>query len=109
MNITINTKPTEAFKLEAMDNEKQVGWVYLYIIKNDLHEKPYGLMENLYINEDCRGKGMGGGLVDALIDLAKKQGCYKLIGTSRESNQVAHKLYEKKGFRKHGVEFRMDL
>ena len=109
MNINIDTKPSIAFKLEAMEQDKLIGWVYLYIIKNDLHEQPYGLMENLFINEDFRGKGMGGGLVDALIELAKKQGCYKLIGTSRESNLVAHKLYEKKGFQKHGLEFRMDL
>ena len=56
-----------------------------------------------------RGKGIGSSLVSGVISHAKKQGCYKIICTSRYKNTEVHKLYEKLGFKDHGKEFRIDL
>ena len=44
-----------------------------------------------------------------LISAAQDAGCYKLIATSRTSRPNVHELYERLGFEKHGVEFRMNL
>jgi GNAT superfamily N-acetyltransferase len=100
---------SKAIKIELIEKGKSVARGSLYIIKNDLHKKPYGLLEDIFVSESLRGKGVGTQLVKELIKEAKKQKCYKLIATSRNSNKVAHKLYAKLGLIKHGLEFRMDF
>ncbi|MEM5880003.1 MAG: GNAT family N-acetyltransferase [Candidatus Aenigmatarchaeota archaeon] len=88
---------------------KEVGRCYLYFIKNDLHEKPYALLEDVFIEENYRNRGYGKILVKKAIEIAKQKGCYKIIATSRFERENVHKFYEKLGFKKWGYEFRIDL
>ncbi len=105
----LEEKNIQGIKFVAEENGKVVGWAYLYIIRNDRHDEPYGLLENVYVEKEFRKQGLGRQLVESAIEEAKKQGCYKLLGTSRHSNIDAHKFYEKFGFQNWGVEFRMNL
>jgi GNAT superfamily N-acetyltransferase len=98
-----------AIKITAKEDGREIGRAFLYLIYNDLHEEPYGLMEDVYVEEDKRGGGIGKKLILALIEEAKKRGCYKLIGQSRHGKDGLHAFYEKVGFRDHGKNFRMDL
>ncbi len=86
-----------------------MGWAYLYVIFQDRYKEPYGLMENVYIEEEYRGKGLGTKLIDLIIEEAKKQNCYKIIGTSKKIKPKVHEFYKKHGFKDIGLEFRMDL
>lgn len=90
-------------------DSREIGRVYLYILKNDLHGKPFGLIEDLFVVEAERGKGIGTSLLSAATEEAKNAGCYKLIFTSRYSNDRAHKLYIRSGFQDVGKEFRMNF
>ena len=96
-------------KITLEENGKQIGRGFLYLLHNDLHAEPFGLLEDIFVEEAFRGKGYGEKITRALIEEARKRGCYKLICTSRFSNEKAHHLYEKLGFKKHGNEFRMEL
>lgn len=98
-----------AIKVSLVEKEKEVGRAFLYIIKNDLHVSPYGLMEDVFVDESERGKGLGKELVRLIVEEAQKYGCYKLICTSRDSNEKVHELYKKLGFVEHGKEFRQQL
>lgn len=109
MQIKKSEVKSEAIKFELVDGEKKIGRIYLYLIKNDLHDKPYGLLEDLLVEESCRGSGLGKQLVQTVIEEAKKLGCYKLIGTSRNARSEVHGFYKKLGFEEYGKEFRMDL
>jgi GNAT superfamily N-acetyltransferase len=66
-------------------------------------------MEDVYVNSNYRGKGLGTSLVKKIIEMAKEQGCYKLVATSRHSRERVHKIYESLGFKNFGIEFRMNL
>lgn len=88
---------------------QEVGRAYLYVMNNDLHKEPFGLMEDVYIDESLRGQGMGTDLVETLVAEAKKVGCYKLIATSRYQRERVHQLYSRLGFKDHGKEFRLDF
>lgn len=102
-------KDCYGIKITATDNGAEVGRVWLYVLFNDLHKEPYGLLEDVFVQEEHRGGGWGTKLVQEAIAEAKKIGCYKLIATTRHSRQIVCAWYEKFGFKNYGVEFRMDL
>lgn len=102
-------KDCYAIKITATEDDKEIGRARLYILYNDLHAEPFGLIEDVFVEEKYRGSGVGTKLVQGLIEESKKIGCYKLIATVRNSKEEACAWYEKFGFKNYGVEFRMDL
>ena len=109
MQLKQSIKASKYIKVEVAEGSKKVGRAFLYLIYNDLHKRPYGLMEDVFVDESMRGQGLGTKLVKEIIRLAKKHKCYKLIATSRTSRPKVHKLYQRFGFEKHGLEFRIDF
>jgi len=95
------------FSVSGKDGE--VARAYLYMMTNDLHEAPFGLLEDVYVDESQRGSGVGSALVKEVVAAARQAGCDKLIATSRTSRPKVHELYERLGFARHGVEFRIDF
>lgn len=98
-----------SFKFSVEINDEEVGRAYLYILRNDLHSKPFGLLEDIFVNKNLRGQGIGTKLIKQVIEKAREKKCYKIIATSRNSRRAVHKLYRRLGFKKHGIEFRMDF
>lgn len=96
-------------KITVDEEGEEAGWVYLYVISNDLHDQPVGVIENLFVHERFRRAGVGSELIRALVNKAKEVGCYKVVGTSRHENIKVHEFYKKLGFQDRGLEFRMDL
>lgn len=109
MQVQKQTISAKGIKIILKEGNQTIGRGFLYLLHNDLHAEPFGLMEDVFVEEAFRGKGYGEKIVKAIIEEAQKQGCYKLICTSRFSNEKAHHLYEKLGFKNHGNEFRMEL
>lgn len=97
------------FKLTLQDAEqKELGHACLFVMSSRPNHQ-FGFMEDLFIEPQSRGLGLGTELVNAVINLAKQEGCYKLICTSRYSNEIAHHLYLKTGFVDWGKEFRLNF
>lgn len=90
------------------DNGKEIARAYLYILKN-IHEQPFGFMEDIFVDENFRSQGLGTKLVEVLIKAAKQNNCYKLIGTSRYERPKVHDWYSSFGFKDWGKEFKMDF
>jgi GNAT superfamily N-acetyltransferase len=109
MKFTKSSNTLKYIKIEIKQDGESVARGFLYLIKNDLHQRPYGLMEDVFVSESLRGKGMGTQLIKEVIKEAKKQKCYKLIATSRLTKPKVHKLYKRLGLKKHGYEFRIDF
>jgi len=107
----INVQPVSAagIKVTLQKEDALIGKGYLYLLSNDLHQQPFGLIEDVSVEEIYRGQGYGKEIINTIIAEAKKRNCYKLICTSRFSNQKAHQLYGKMGFKTHGTEFRIDF
>lgn len=102
-------KKQNAIRISVWENGEELGAMYLYLIRNDSHEKPYGFLEDLLVVEEHRKKGIGSLLVKEAIAEAKRLECYKLIGTSRMEREHVHSFYEKLGLKKYGYEFRRDF
>ena len=109
MEIKINKISGKGFKFLILEKDQEVGRARLYILKNDLHPETFGFIEDVYIKEECRGKGYGSKLMKLLIEKAKESKCYKLICTGRFTRPEVHNFYKKLGFKKYGYEFRIDF
>ena len=109
MQLTKRELTATGIKITLEQDGKTVGRAFLYLMHNDLHQRPFGFMEDVFVNEEFRGQGAGSKLVQAVIEEAKTRNCYKLIGTSRYARENVHVWYEKLGFFKQGHEFRMNF
>ena len=101
--------PGMARKVALSSKGKEIGRVWIHFLHNDLHAQPYAFIEDLFVEEKWRGKGLGSKLVKAALTQAKKEGCYKVLATSRHTRPQVHEFYMKLGFQEWGKEFRMNL
>lgn len=99
----------QAIRFAETENDREIGSIYLYLLTNDSHAEPYGLLEGLFVDEAFRSKGIGKKLITAAMAEARARGCYKLLCTSRHTRPQVHAWYERLGFKDWGKEFRMDL
>jgi GNAT superfamily N-acetyltransferase len=109
MKVDRQDRAAKGIRFSISGEGREVARAYLYVMTNDLHEAPFGLLEDVYVDESQRGGGLGSALVKEVIGAARELGCYKLVATSRTSRPKVHELYERLGFAKHGVEFRINL
>ena len=53
---------------------------------------------NVAVSASARGSGMGGALVDAVVERVRERGATECYLEVRESNQAAQSLYRQRGF-----------
>ncbi len=110
MKISESNTKCSGFKFEVTSDEGAIiGRAFLYVMYNGLHKRPFGLLEDVFINNEFRGSGVGTVLIEQIINKAVKMNCYKLLATSRHARSRVHELYVKIGFTDYGKEFRMSL
>jgi GNAT superfamily N-acetyltransferase len=102
-------RPARGIRFSIRNELGEVARAYLYVMNNDLHEEPFGLLEDVLVDESQRGSGLGTTLVKEVIAAAREAGCYKLVATSRASRPRVHELYERLGFTNYGLEFRLNF
>jgi len=113
-NITADRAKAVGLKFICRDGGKGrggrvIGRAYLYVLRNDLHDRPFGFLEDVHVDPAFRGQGLATQLVHCVINEARKRGCYKLVAASRHERDKVHDLYLRIGFKDHGLEFRLDL
>ncbi|RME77517.1 GNAT family N-acetyltransferase [Candidatus Woesearchaeota archaeon] len=96
-------------RYSAHSESDEMGHAFLYVLRNELHEEPFGFMEDVWVEERFRGQGVGSALVRKVIEGAQEHNCYKLVCASKFSEERVHALYERLGFFKNGFELRIDF
>ena len=87
-------------------NGKIVGSTTLLIEQKFIHEGGFvGHIEDVVVNKEFEGRGIGMKLVLSLLDLAKEKKCYKTI-LNCEDKLIP--FYEKIGFKQKSTEMRFD-
>lgn len=87
------------------------GGVYLFVYREGervwamttlaTFEIPTGLrgwVEDVVVDEEARGKGVGEALIEACLDKARAMGIKTVDLTSRPSREAANRLYRRCGF-----------
>jgi GNAT superfamily N-acetyltransferase len=100
--------PITGRKFFVLNGKIQVGWIYFYPLVNS-HPTSVGYVEDLFVDENFRNRGIGTTLACSVLEFAKQTGCYKSIATSRHENIRVHSFWRKLGYRDYGKEFRLDM
>lgn len=66
-------------------------------------------MDDLYVEPDFRGQGVGSMLIHQIIEYAKDTGCHKLRWQVSEWNKPAIDFYQKQGAEINHVDQNCDL
>jgi hypothetical protein len=54
MKIDRETQRATGTRFSVRDGELEVARAYLYVMHNDLHKEPFGLLEDVYVDESKR-------------------------------------------------------
>ena len=90
----------------AIVDSKVVGTATIFIEQKFIHDGgKVGHIEDVAIRKNYKDKGIGQKIVKALLEYAKKKGCYKTI---LDCTDDLIPFYEKIGFKRHSNSMRFD-
>ncbi|MDF1506324.1 ribosomal protein S18-alanine N-acetyltransferase [Roseisolibacter sp. H3M3-2] len=78
------------------DDGAPLGYVVAWFVLDE------GEVANVAVAAAARGRGIGARLLDAALDEARRRGAAQVFLEVRESNAVARRLYESRGFEELG-------
>ncbi|MBW4649303.1 MAG: GNAT family N-acetyltransferase [Kastovskya adunca ATA6-11-RM4] len=86
--------------LIASDDGYVVGFTQLYSSFSSVSMKPVWILNDLFVEETCRGKGVAKLLMSTAENFARETGAVRIILATQISNIAAQSLYESLGYSK---------
>lgn len=94
--------------LAAIDGETILGSLTIALYHIPTGKK--GIIEDVVVDKNARGRGVASKLMDSAIDKARKHGARKIELTSNPTRIAANSMYVKYGFKVRDTNFyRLDL
>lgn len=91
--------PRRRLLVAEVDDGEPVGTVDVVVVPNLTRgARPYAVIENVVVARRFRRRGIGRALLDAAVEHARAEGCYKLQLISAARRGEAHALYAAAGF-----------
>jgi ribosomal protein S18 acetylase RimI-like enzyme len=85
-----------------------VGTFALLIMDNLGHRgAPSGVIEDVAVDPQCQGQGIGKAMMLHALGLCSEKGCYKVALSSNLKRARAHAFYESLDFERHGYSFKI--
>ena len=95
----VNADPRQRI-LVGVKDQRIIGTLTVIIIPNLGHRgSPWAAVENVVVNGNFRGRGVGARLMTEAGRIAREHGCYKIVLTSNLSRRDAHNFYSRLGWR----------
>jgi GNAT superfamily N-acetyltransferase len=102
--------PTNCAVLVAERDGKLLGTCTLNLIEHLAHNfARSAVLEDVVVDADARGLGIGQALMGKAVERARSWGCYKLALSSNQSREAAHRFYAELGFKPHGISLALAL
>lgn len=93
----LRNHPTTLILLAYVEGQP-VGIAACFIGFSTFYARPVVNIHDLAIRPDCRGRGIGRHLLEAVAEKARQLGCCKVTLEVHEGNLLAKRLYEAAGF-----------
>jgi GNAT superfamily N-acetyltransferase len=90
-------QPDEAMLIAEHDGQP-AGCAFLVTLVDYFNERPHAHLSVLAVTKAAEGKGVGGALLEASEQWARKQGSDRLTLSALVTNARARALYERRGF-----------
>lgn len=94
----ITSSAHRLFVARRLENKEIIGMLTMVVFRIPFAKK--GLLEDLVVDKQYRGKGVGTKLITTAINKACKERVAYLDFTSRPTRVAANKLYQRLGFKK---------
>ena len=83
--------------LGAWRVDELVGYACLFWHFTSLVPAETVLLNDLYVDEACRGQGIGHALIEASAGVARERGAHHLEWATQPNNETARRLYDSTG------------
>jgi ribosomal protein S18 acetylase RimI-like enzyme len=104
------TYPEYAVYVASANGGLVVGTFALLVMDNLAHlGTPSAVVEDVCVDEQLRGQGIGKAMMRFAMRFAREHGCYKLALSSNAARERAHAFYRSLGFEQHGLSFHVPL
>ncbi len=90
----------ESVIFAAQANDELLGFTQLYPSFTSVGMARAWLLNDLFVSEESRGKGVATALIQKVISFSKESGRKKIFLATAYDNLQAQQLYEKIGFQK---------
>lgn len=108
--LRLNELPHSREVLVAERDGQLLGTCTLNLIEHLAHNfARSGVVEDVVVDADARGLGVGRALMAKAAERARAWGCYKLALSSNQSREAAQRFYEGLGFKPHGISLALRL
>lgn len=85
--------------LIGLENDEIISSCVLVVIPNLTHsQRPYALIENVVTHANHRKKGYAGQLLEFAKQIAKENGCYKIMLMTSSKEKSTLDFYKKAGY-----------
>jgi len=91
------------------DAGTMLGFVHLVFHRSAWLESATCYLEDLFVDPACRGRGIGGALLDATVSHAKARHAARLYWITHEDNAAARRVYDRVVPRSGFIHYRMRL
>ena len=93
----------------AWQDDKLVGITHVVLHPNTWNTTECCYLEDLYVNEQVRGQGVGRALIEQVYEFANDKDCNRVYWTTQEGNTAARKLYDAIATQTDMVQYRKNL
>ena len=95
--------------LVAKSEGRILGFATYVLHRSSWARDWYCYLEDLFVAEDQRGRGVARALIAAVAEAGKAKGAERLYWVTDEANKTAQALYEKLATKTDFIQFRRDL
>ena len=93
----LDQSDSEIFVCE-MEDGKLVGFTQLYPLFSSTRMKKLWLLNDLFVHQEFRGKGVSIGLIDRAKELVRETEACGMFLETEKTNDIGNNLYPKTGF-----------